>query len=287
MKADLFKPVEHDDRPGGFVNLAQAKAFAETQSILTGAMRREVAKKGFCADDEPCEFSNPNDPHPVLSWPHAGYACDGYGYVLAKDKSAASRKRCPCWIKWKRRCYADGYLAGLPEAMRLRVTNADQSNRWALGKALERWNYATPGLLLMGKSGTGKTVAGHVLIAGFSDKKGKQGLCIDADGISSDLRAFALPDGDETARQAKRRRYAHDECTQNQTMAILIDDIGRGRETQAVADTIRYLVRNLYNNHMSCVLTSNMGAQDIGRTYGMDVHRRLFETPEWMTVLNV
>lgn len=287
MKFDETRTIEADTAPGGFRTLGSSKAFLETQAGLRELMRKEVDAKGFGPDDEPCEFSNPNQPHPVLAWDKAGFACDGYGNVVSQDGSRAAQKRCPCWRAWRSRQCADGFLSTLHPVMRMKIETADQSQRWALGKALERWNYKTPGLLLVGSPGCGKTLAGHVIITGMVEQFRKTGLVIEADDISSDLRAYGLPAGDEKAREARRRRYAHDECSQNNDMAILIDDFGRGRESRAVVDTYRYLIRNVYNRHMHTVITTNLERREVGVAFGPDIYRRLFETPEWMTVLNV
>ena len=235
------------------------------------------------AEDEPCRFSPAESPHPVIETEN--YYCDGYGYVFRREDGALCGTRCKCQRKWARKSRLTRYLNQLHPHTAGIVDNAEPK-RGALRTVVECWNFRTPAVLMRGGSGTGKTIAGHVLTLDWMKRRDVDGFYLEAPTVAKIFQRAAAAETEDRKKEAFARILRAEDEAEESEHIFFLDDIGREHLTNAVADKIRELVRSLHSRRALAVFATNLTAAEIQSTYGEDVLSRL-KTKSWLTEVNV
>ena len=116
-------------------------------------------------------------------------------------------------------------------------------------------NEQRPGLLLIGKPGTGKT---HLAVAALRQiiEKGFEGLFCDYQNLLDRIRAGY----DASSNSADKEAYR----VALEAEVLLLDDIGAHRVTEWVEDTITSIITYRCNNRKPLIATTNLPDGDAG-----------------------
>lgn len=224
---------------------------------------------------EPCEFSPETDRHAVFD------GCDGYGNVY-DELGGIKPFKCPCYLKHKDRQMGLKYMAAIPPNVTLAQANPKQG---ALAAALEEWDFRTPAVLMSGSSGSGKSFAAHYIACCLIKRLHIPAVYISAEDVADDLRLIAFTQGEE--KEAVQERIARRMTVYQATDKILVlDDVGRERDSPAAKDEIRGIITSSYGNRRPLIITTNLNSREIRDGYGEHVLDRLLDR-EWCTPIKV
>ncbi len=116
-------------------------------------------------------------------------------------------------------------------------------------------NESRPGLLLVGRAGSGKT---HLAVAALRKilEKGFEGLFCDYQNLIERIRSGFDPTSNSSDRNAYRAAL--------ETDVVLIDDIGAQRTIDWVQDTMTSIITYRCNNRKVLIATTNLPDADAG-----------------------
>lgn len=249
---------------------------------------RDIFSDEARAGEEPCQFAPADDPHPCYITDI--HKCDGLGYLHALDDNAVFRERCKCWLKWKKGEHLKDYLKQLGIDERI-VRNANRETH-ALGTVNRLYYKADDeypkkrALLITGNCNTGKTVAAHCTMMKLIERFNCRGIFIDTQRVADNTMAKASRDPDIESKAYREWTHRRNLCGNLQTM-VVIDDIGRERDSKAVRDEIAGLITTLYNRRARTIMTTNYRLSDLRDMLGEHIASRLSLERGWCMTIKV
>lgn len=255
--------------------------FAPLRQAIEAEMEREVGQV-LDVDSFPCQYADPSDPHPLIE--EGDFKCDGFGNMMHQSTGCMRSKRCRCFLSHRERKLRDGYCDRLPEHVAMEVKGANPK-AFGLGMAIGEWGFKTNGLLLAGKPGTGKTIAGHRIMLEWIERRNVSAVAFSSEKIADENRRYGLGDPSEKEQMA-RRILARDELAMDPRTAFFLDDLGRSRESQSVIEEIRGIIRKRYEINGILVVTTNLDGKALRETYGSDIVDRILDR-RWMTIVKL
>lgn len=109
---------------------------------------------------------------------------------------------------------------------------------------------ATPGLLLTGTVGTGKTHLAAGILRDLAEEKGVSGRFVDVRELLDQLRGSYDDSAQETQAQILRPLLTAD--------LVVVDELGAARPSEWVFETIELLIGGLYNRTTPTIVTTNL-----------------------------
>jgi len=247
---------------------------------IGGAVNEAMEQLIKIGQSFPCEYSPLDAPHPPYL--DAKWFCDGDGYLRQRDGNGVSTQRCGCYQKWKRRQDIDERLKAfndqLTPRMRQDLSMAARGTH-VIGELTRSWNYRTPAVFIAGDSGLGKSVAACMIMTEWMSRQVIQGLYLTTDMIAENAKAMAEEGNNAAAMKSSAWRQA----SQNRGYAIILDDIGRERTSEAVRAEIGLLIRHMYDHGLRCVITGNLAKGELASKYGNDIASRIGDK-RWCTL---
>lgn len=164
--------------------------------------------------------------------------------------------------------------ASIPDRYRSKEFRAYHPDRPSQVKALtnsiqfvETFPEVRRGLLFSGPCGVGKT---HLAVAVLKDlvlEKQVSARFVDETELLRRLQYSYGPDSPETEREVLRPLYSVE--------LLVWDDLGAGRPTEWVAETIRTILNYRYTRQKQIVLTTNLPLQPAGSRYAENMGREM------------
>lgn len=247
-------------------------------------MRGHMAEMGIPEEpeEEMCRYSPVHAPHTPKVYADGSY-CDGSGYIYTADGKSVYPTRCGCYLRAKTRDHIAEYLNHIPLEGRSVVRNADES-RYAAGLLLSKWQPGkTKGIIIIGGSGQGKTVAGHRAVMYLIRHYQKGALYVSTRHVASDCLLLAT-DNNEKPKAEDRLTRVWAACRGD--AIVFLDDLGRERLSDATTQRIAEYIDFLYERRAPVVFTSNFPGKYLGERYGTDVMSRLMDQ-SWLTIVKV
>jgi DNA replication protein DnaC len=195
--------------------------------------------------------------------------CDGTGWKILEREELSGAERCICVAAGRVERYVEG--ADIPPL----YTEASFDN-FVLPRdnpiaypqmtevfvTVKAWvrefpGLKTPGLLLIGRHGTGKT---HLAVAALRAvmAKGFEGLFCDYQNLLDRIRSGY----DSTAHAADKEAYR----VAMEKEVLLLDDLGAHRVSDWVEDTVTSIITARCNNRKPLIATTNLIDSDAGYT---------------------
>lgn len=226
----------------------------------------------------PCEYAPKGNPHPPIQ--EGDFLCDGYGHLVNAERNEVSPNLCRCYLDYRSRKWTGGYCAQLERESRFEVMSA-RREKYALAKALREWNFKTPAVLLTGPSGTGKTLASHVLALETIERKKVEGVYFSTTRIADEFKRVVMADPDEKA-LLYRKQLLRMDAADDRAVVIVLDDLGRERQSPAVVEEIAGIIRKVYARRGYLIASTNAPGTTLRQMYGDDIVDRLSD-PRWVT----
>ncbi len=193
--------------------------------------------------------------------------CSGTGWVTGERDGVSSATRCECVAESQaqemeaKSQVPENYRFSSFETFHLPQDNPTAQKALAdvmLAVAAYTRSYpdnAKPGLLLVGRSGTGKT---HLAVAALRLllARGHEGIFFDYQNLLERIRAGY----NETTGTSNREAYR----VALETEILLLDDLGAHRVTDWVEDTVTSIVTYRCNHKRPLIATTNLVDPDIG-----------------------
>ena len=123
------------------------------------------------------------------------------------------------------------------------------------------------GLLFSGPCGVGKTHLAVAVLRNLVSEKYVNARFVDETELLRRLQYSYGPDSPETESEVLRPLYSAD--------LLVWDDLGAGRPTEWVAETIRTILNYRYTRQMQIVLTTNLPLKSAGSAYPENLGRDL------------
>ncbi len=247
-------------------------------------MKRHMEEMGISEEpeEEMCRYSPVHKPHPPKVYADGSY-CDGNGYIYTADGKSVYPTRCGCYLRAKTRDHVAEYLNNIPLAGRSVVRNADEG-RYAAATLFGQWSPGkTKGVILIGGSGLGKTVAGHRAVMYMIRHHQRGALYVSTRHVASDCLLLAT-DNAEKVKAEDRLTRVSSACRGD--AIVFLDDLGRERLSDATTQRIAEYIDFLHERRAPAVFTSNFTGKFLGERYGTDVMSRLMDQ-SWLTVVKV
>lgn len=126
-----------------------------------------------------------------------------------------------------------------------------RSQETALKRAIEYVEFfpKNRGLLFVGPPGVGKTHLSVAILRELITSKGVHGLFVDEAELLRRLQYSYTPDSPETEQEVMRPLM--------RVELLVWDDLGTGRPTEWVSETIRTILNNRYTHNRQTILSSN------------------------------
>jgi len=216
-------------------------------------------------------------------WGNKEWYCDGSGYLFSHQDGSVTSRRCPNWSDRNIESLTDLYLASIYPEEGARVMAASRE-RGALKISLDQWGFSTPAVLLAGGVGVGKTIAGHVIAIDQIKRKRFAAHFIPTTATAQVIKNSALGNFDQ---KFIARGFLLDDLRRcgDRERIIFIDDLGRERQSDAVAQEVADQIRALYASRSTAIISTNLNLQGIADRYGDDVADRLREE-DWIQAVN-
>ena len=195
--------------------------------------------------------------------------CNGTGWKILEKDELSGAERCICIDSTRVERYMEG--AGIPPLYSNATFDNFQlprDNPVAYPQMTEvfvnvkSWvrefpNPQKPGLLLMGRHGSGKT---HLAVAALRQiiGKGFEGLFFDYQNLLDRIRASYDPTSQSADKEAYRVAMERD--------VLLLDDLGAHRVSDWVEDTVTSIITARCNNQKPLIATTNLIDSDAGFT---------------------
>ena len=139
--------------------------------------------------------------------------------LFRSDGKSIYPTRCSCYRQWQTRDHIAEYLNHIPLDSRSIVRNANEG-KYAAGVVMRMWTPATTkGIIVIGGSGQGKTIAGHRVVMHMIRHHQRGALYVSTRHVASDCLLLAT-DNDEKPKAEDRLTRVWAACTGD---AIVLD----------------------------------------------------------------
>lgn len=182
--------------------------------------------------------------------------CRNSGWIVAAEAGIEKVKPCPECVTASRarRLLAK---AGIPPRYAnstfesYRPQEGQRSQETALKRAIEYVEYfpKNRGILFVGPPGIGKTHLSVAILRELITAKGVHGRFVDEAELLRRLQYSYTPDSPETEQEVMRPLM--------QVEFLVWDDLGTGRPTEWVSETIRTILNHRYTHNRQTVLSTN------------------------------
>lgn len=217
--------------------------------------------------------------------------CLGAGWTVSQGEGGEEARPCPdCRSRNKLQRLLD--RAGIPRRYRHRdpfgaykVHHPLQGRALALAKRfVERFPVLDRGLLFVGPCGVGKTHLAVAILQSIIQQKKVPGRFVDEAELLRRLQYSYGPDSPETEREVM--------IPLMEVELLVWDDLGTGRPTEWVAETIRTVINRRYTHNKTTILTTNLplephqtpaadsrprGAENLRDRIGVRLYSRILE----------
>ncbi len=180
--------------------------------------------------------------------------CHGTGWVLKKSKGRELAKRCQCYEKEKAQLLLE--QANIPKRYKdcsfENFKELNESHKHALKiskKFVSNFPVQDIGLLYIGSCGVGKTHLAVAFIRELILKKEVPCYFCDFRELIRNIQSSYSPDSHLTESNILAPVFQND--------VLLLDELGAGRTTAWVDETVFYVINNRYNNKKLTLFTSN------------------------------
>jgi DNA replication protein DnaC len=191
--------------------------------------------------------------------------CNGTGWKIVERDEVSGASRCACVaVERAGRVLAECDLPPLYENASFDNFSTRNGELTTVFMAVRQYvkdfpNTKQPGLLLMGRPGSGKT---HLAVAAFREILGKgfEGLFFDYQNLLDRIRSSYDPSSQTSDKEAYRVAMDKE--------VLLLDDLGANRITDWVEDTVTSIITTRCNHRKPLIATTNLfdpDARYIGR----------------------
>jgi len=192
--------------------------------------------------------------------------CNGTGWMIVERDEVSGTSRCACVaVERAGRLLAECDLPPLYTNASFDNFSTRKGELQAVFLAVKQYvkdfpNPKQPGLLLMGRPGSGKT---HLAVAAFRAilAKGFEGLFFDYQNLLDRIRSSY----DQASQTSDKETYR----VAMDKEVLLLDDLGAHRVTDWVEDTVTSIITARCNHRKALIATTNLFDQD-ARYVGRD-----------------
>ncbi len=207
--------------------------------------------------------------------------CGGTGFTIKEQEGISVAVRCPCFREERlRNLYRN---ARVPKRYQhcdienFEEHHASQRRAKKLAvKFLEEYPLNEAGLLFLGPCGVGKTHLAVGILALLIKEKGANGLFYDFRDLLKEIQGSYNPVSEVSELDVLSPVVS--------TEVLLLDDLGVGKMTEWVRETIEHIINARYNEKRTTIITSNLPdvpidaeGESLERRIGVRLRSRLYE----------